>query len=169
MVKLLFSRFAQRSSDNRFSIGSVVSVWLAVLTLLVAGCTLELSGQAMPPSPGAGIPEIVLDPAIGPIGTLVTVRGEGWVSEDIVLIYLVAPGEIDPPSYTVAGSAPDAEGRFTAKFVVPSESGWQTQELAVVIARSTTDGTSASFRFVLSVSRDERTFVSTDFVCGRLL
>jgi hypothetical protein len=85
MVKLLFSRFAQRSSDNRFSIGSVVSVWLAVLTLLVAGCTLELSGQAMPPSPGAGIPEIVLDPAIGPIGTLVTVRGEGWVSEAILV------------------------------------------------------------------------------------
>jgi hypothetical protein len=140
MLKRLFSQFAQSTASIRIVRSAVVAIWVLVLVALAPGCALEIPGQAQSPAPGAGVPEIVLEPSVGSVGTAVTVRGEGWNVGSMVLIYLVAPGETEPPSYAMAGATADAEGRFTVEFVVPSEPGWEGQGLAMVIARASESG-----------------------------
>jgi hypothetical protein len=143
MLKRFFDQFAQSSPSTKIAISAVVVVWTMVLGALMAGAVLllEKPGQAQQPTPGGMTPAIVLEPAAGPPGTTVTVRGEGWTSSHVVLIYLVAPGQTEPPNFAIAGSTADAEGRFTVRFVVPAEPGWQGDGLATVVAQ-TTEGAS---------------------------
>jgi PKD repeat protein/uncharacterized protein YraI len=135
MLKRLFSQFAQSTASIRIVRSAVVAIWVLVLVTLAPACAPEIPGRAQSPAPGAGVPEIVLEPSVGSVGTTVTVRGEGWNDGSMVLIYLVAPGETEPPNYAVAGATVDAEGRFTVEFVVPLAPGWERQGLAIVIAR----------------------------------
>jgi PKD repeat protein/uncharacterized protein YraI len=147
MLKRLFSQFAQSTASIRIMRSAVVATWVLILVTLAPGCALEIPGQAQSPVPGAGTPEIVLEPSAGSVGTTVTVRGEGWNDGSMVLIYLVAPGETESPNYAVAGAAADAEGHFATEFVVPSEPGWEKQGLAMVIARAAEGGVTARALF----------------------
>jgi chitodextrinase len=140
MLKHLFSQFAQSTASIRIVRSAVAAIWVLALVTLAPACALEIPGQAQSPALGAGVPEIVLEPSVGSVGTTVTVRGEGWNDGSMVLIYLVAPGETEPPSYAVAGAAADAEGRITVEFVVPLAPGWERQGLAMVIARDQESG-----------------------------
>jgi PKD repeat protein len=153
-MKRLFERFASSSASTKIALTVVGMVWALVFVALIAGAALllERQGQALQPTPGAAIPKIVLEPAAGPIGTSVTVHGEGWNPDNMVLVYLVAPGETEPPVYAVAGSVADAEGRFATGFVIPSEPLWKNQGLATVIARAADSGAAAQALFsVVSV------------------
>jgi PKD repeat protein len=147
MLKRLFSHFAQSTARVRNVRSAAVAIWALVLVTLAPGCALEIPGQAQSPAPGAGAPEIVLEPSVASVGTIVTVRGEGWNDGSMVLIYLVAPNQTEPPNYAAAGATADAEGRFTIEFVVPSEPGWESQGLAMVIARAAEDGAIARALF----------------------
>jgi PKD repeat protein/uncharacterized protein YraI len=151
MLKRFFDQFAQSSPGTKIAISAVVVVWTMILAAFMAGAVLllEKPGQAQQPTPGGATPAIVLEPAAGPPGTTVTVRGEGWTSSHVVLIYLVAPGQTEPPNFAIAGSTADADGRFTARFVVPSEPGWEGEGLATVVAQ-TTEGASAQEFFSLT-------------------
>jgi PKD repeat protein len=151
-MKRLFDRFASSSISTKIAIVAVAVVWALIFAVLIAGTALllERPGQALPPTPGAAIPEIVLEPTAGPMGTSVTVRGEGWNPGSMVLIYLAAPGEIEPPVYALASSVADSEGRFKTGFVIPTESGWETQGLATVIARTAESGAAAQAFFSVS-------------------
>jgi len=75
----------------------------------------------------------------------------------MVLIYLVAPGEMETTSYAIAGPVANLEGRFTAGFVFPSEPRWENQELATVIARDADSGASAQALFKIVSSTDQPT------------
>jgi len=147
MIRRVYKKFAQSSSRIKFSIPNLIGIWVLVSVMLVAGCTLEIPGYAQSSAPGAGVPEIVLEPSFGSVGTAVTVRGEGWNDGSMVLIYLVAPGEIEPPSYAMAGATANAEGHFATEFVVPSEPGWEKQGLAMVVARAAEGGATARALF----------------------
>ncbi len=147
MIKHLLNKLAQNSSRNKISIPAMIATWVLVSVALVAGCRFEIPGQAQSPATGAGVPEIVLEPSAGSVGTDVTVRGEGWNAGSIVLIYLVAPGETEIPSYAMAGATVDADGGFVTEFVVPSEPGWEKQGLAMVIARVAEGGATARALF----------------------
>jgi hypothetical protein len=143
MINRRFSRFAQGIRRMNVAISVVTGVWILVLLVLTAGCAfpIEQPSQASEPTPGAGRPSIALEPAVGAVGTLVTVQGAGWNPGDAILIYLVPPGETDPLSYASAGAVADAEGRFGTGFAIPSGDYWEpagglgSQALATVIAR----------------------------------
>jgi PKD repeat protein/uncharacterized protein YraI len=148
-IKRLFERFASSSVSTKITVVAVATIWALVFVALIAGAVLllERPGQALQPTPGADMPKIVLEPAAGPMGTSVTVRGEGWDVGSMVLIYLVAPGETEPPVYAAASSVADSEGRFVTGFVVPSESRWENQGLATAIARAADSGAAAQALF----------------------
>jgi PKD repeat protein/uncharacterized protein YgiM (DUF1202 family) len=149
-IKRFLDQFIQSPTNIKIAAMAVVAVWGLVLVALVVGTILlmERPAQTLPPTPGGVTPAIVLEPAAGPPGTTVTVRGEGWTSNHVVLLYLMAPGQTEPPNFAIAGSTADAEGRVTARFVVPSEPGWEDAGLATVIAQ-TADGISAHALFSL--------------------
>jgi PKD repeat protein len=149
-IKRFLDQFVQSPTNIKIAAMAVVAVWGLVLIALVVGTILlmERPAQTLPPTPGGVTPAITLEPAAGPPGTTVTVRGEGWTSNHVVLLYLMAPGQTEPTNFAIAGSTADAEGRFTARFVVPSEPGWEDAGLATVIAQ-TAEGASAHALFSL--------------------
>jgi PKD repeat protein/uncharacterized protein YgiM (DUF1202 family) len=137
-----------------------VMIWTTIFVALIAGTIFilrERPGEAQQPTPGASTPAIVLEPTAGPVGTSVTVRGEGWNAGSMVLIYLVAPGEMETPAYGVAGAVADLEGRFTAGFVFPSEPRWENRNRATVIARAADSGASAQALFNIVSPPDQPT------------
>jgi PKD repeat protein len=81
----------------------------------------------------------MLDPNTGPVGTAITVKGEAWPANGMVLLYLMTADDTTIPPYAVAGSVADAEGRFTAGFVFPAEARWANQTTAIVVARMADD------------------------------
>ncbi len=149
-IKRLLDQFVQSPTNIKIVAMAVVTIWGLILVALVFGTILllERPAQTLPPTPGGVTPAITLEPAAGPPGTTVTVRGVGWTSSHVVLLYLMAPGQTEPPNFAIAGSTADAEGRFTARFVVPSEPGWEDAGLATVIAQ-TAEGASAHALFCL--------------------
>jgi len=160
-MRRLFERFAS-STNIKIAMVAVVAVWVLVFVALISGTALlfERPGQALQPTPGAGTPAIILEPVVGSVGTTVSVRGEGWNPGSMVLIHLVAPGETEPPVYAIASSTTDSEGRFTARFVIPSEPRWGNQGLATVIARAADSGAAAQALFGIASSQTQPTETS---------
>jgi hypothetical protein len=137
----------------KVALTATVAVWTAVVVILIAGVVwlLERPSQALQPIQGANIPQVILEPDTGASGTEVIVRGWGWTPGRPILVFLVAPGQSQPPSYATSSAIADAQGRFTAGFVVPSDPGWQSPGQATVIVRDSEDGASA--RAVFNVIR----------------
>ena len=147
--KGLINRLTRSSVSIRIATLAVLVVWGMVLIALLAitFLLLEQPTHTLPPTPGGTIPKITLEPAAGPPGATVRVKGEGWVPGSMVFIYLKAPGETELPSYAVAGFNADAMGRFTTGFVVPSGPGWENQGLATVVAQVAEGGAAAQAFF----------------------
>ena len=144
MVRRLLDEFSGYSTTVKVALVAVATIWALIVVTLVAGAVLVLErpGQAQQPTPGAMPPAIKLEPAAGPPGTSALVQGQGWQPNQVVLIYLIRPGQTEPPNFASAGSTADHEGRFTARFVIPSEPEWQSPGQAIILAR-TSEGTSA--------------------------
>ncbi len=149
MLKQLLRDFAQSSTTIKIVAIAVVLVWGMVLVTVLAASLLllERPGAALPPTPGAGEAAISLEPSSGGPGTLVTMHGEGWKPNDLVLIYLTAPGQAEAPNYAVAGATADAQGRFTAQLAIPEETDWQTRGMGTVTARVMASGQAAQAFF----------------------
>ncbi|UCC89087.1 MAG: SH3 domain-containing protein, partial [Anaerolineales bacterium] len=145
----LWDRWAQTPPSVKIAIMGVLVIWATIVAALVAGVVLLRPGaeQALQPTPEMVIPKIALEPAAGPVGAPVTVRGEGWPAGGTILIYLVPPGETERPSQATSSATADAQGRFTIQFWIPREPGWETQGLAVVIAQTTEGGLAAQAPF----------------------
>lgn len=157
-IKYYFKQIGQSSTTFKAAVLVVLLTWaiaiIAVVGLIAAG--LEDSSQALAPALGERTPFILIEPAVGPIGSSVTVKGENWPAEQAVLIYLTAPEETKIPTYGIASATADAEGRFTTTFSLLPESQWVNRKWATVIAQ-TDDGrkvAQASFT-ILSVEEDE--------------
>jgi hypothetical protein len=152
-TKSLLNQFASSSTKVKIAIAATMVIWVTIFVAVIAGTIFMLTerpGEAQQPTPYGSIPAIVLEPTSGPVGTPVTIRGEGWNAGSMVLIYLMAPGETEPPVYAVASSVADSEGRFTTGVVVPSEPRWENQGLATIIARAADSGAAARALFGVS-------------------
>ncbi|MDH4135837.1 MAG: PA14 domain-containing protein, partial [Anaerolineae bacterium] len=159
-IKRLLNQFATSPTSIKIATAATVMIWATIFVALIAGTIfilMERPGEAQQPTPDGSIPAIVLEPTAGPVGTSVTIRGEGWDAGSMVLIYLVVPGETDTNGYAVAGSVANLEGRFTAGFVFPSEPRWENRELATVIARAADGGASAQALFSIVSSPNQPT------------
>jgi hypothetical protein len=149
-IKRLLDQFTSSSTSIKIATAATLTIWATIFVALIAGTIFLLTerpGEAQQPTPDGSTPAIVLEPTAGPVGTSVTVRGEGWNAGSMILIYLVAPGEMETTSYAVAGPIADLEGRFTAGFVFPPEPRWEDRDLATVIARAADSGASAQALF----------------------
>jgi hypothetical protein len=158
-IKSLLDQFASASTSIKIATAAAIVIWALVFVALIAGTIfiLEGPGETAQPTPGESTPSIALEPTAGPIGTSITVRGEGWNAGGMVVIYLMAPGERETPVYGVAGSVADLEGRFAASFVFPSEPRWENRKLATVIARAADSGASAQTTFDIVSPPDQPT------------
>jgi len=117
-----------------------------MVTLAVFTFFLERPGQAAESTP-ANIPVIILEPTLGQPGTSVTIRGQNWPTGSTVLIYLTTPDQSGIPAYAIAGPIADSQGQFVTSFVFPTESRWENQKQALVIARVENSGTTAQANF----------------------
>jgi uncharacterized protein YraI len=159
-VKNLLKRLATSSTSVKIATAATITIWATVFVVLIAGTIFLLTeqpGEAQQPPPDVSPPTIVLEPTAGPVGTSITVRGEGWDVGSMVLIYLVAPDEVETPTYGVASAVADLEGRFTASFVFPSEPRWENRDQATVIARAADSGDAAQALFSIVSSTDQPT------------
>jgi uncharacterized protein YgiM (DUF1202 family)/chitodextrinase len=150
-IKELFKQFVQSPTNIKLAILAVILIWLIPFVAIIAGLIFywEQRGEAQQPPPGGVIPTIALEPATGPPGAAVTIRGEGWPANSPVLIYLMAPDDRQIPAYAVAGTMADTTGRFTTGFVFPVETRWEGQGWGMVIARTPDDSISAQANFEL--------------------
>jgi PKD repeat protein len=148
-IKGLYNRLAQSPLSIRIATLAVVAMWGLVLVAFIAFAILllEQPTYTQPPTQGEATPAIALDPGAGLPGTTVRVRGEGWKPGTMVLIYLIAPSQAEPPSYAIAGLNADALGQFTTGFVVPTGTDWENQGLATVMAREIEGGAVAQAFF----------------------
>src|SRR3984893_5928860 len=131
-----------------FGVGS--GRWVALACALV-GLTLSLSpGVAAPRAaelgptaplaepPGGFVGQLRVTPAHGPVGTPITVTGEGFpAGQDLDLVWATVTGswkvrpaeyfgrEYRPAAYRIATVKSDAAGRVAATFVAPDDFGFQ--------------------------------------------
>jgi hypothetical protein len=138
-LKNLYHQLSQTPVSAKKVITPVMLAWGMFCIGFFAGSfffLFERSGRPLNVTSGIYTPVIALEPASGSAGTSVTVRGEGWPAGSLVLIYVVAPDEMEILDYPIATAIADFEGRSIARFVFPSGSRWENQEVAVVIART---------------------------------
>jgi hypothetical protein len=97
----------------------------------------------IPPTPPSGetpqagtTPNINLAPPAGPIGQLITVRGQRWPAGATVEIYLLRPGDAESERTPVGQAVADSLGTFGTQIVVPPGQGWEGQRSAQVLARA---------------------------------
>lgn len=145
-IKNIYDQLVRGPTSTKIIIVALVLIWGVVCGLVAFNIfffTLERPGQALEATPSAHNPVIVVEPAVAPVGTLITVQGEGWVAGSQVLLYVLPFGESDLPSFALTDAIVDAEGRFIASFSFPAQPEWDSQELATVLAR-THDGQMAA-------------------------
>lgn len=150
-IKNFFAQFTQDPRGTMIGIALVLLTWtiaLAVVTWLLF-FYMERRSQALTPTSEGSSPTIMLEPVTGPVETYVTVWGESWPANKIVFIFLLTPDEQEVPDYAIAGATADTEGRFTTGFPFPTDPRWQDQEIAVIIARTEDDDSSAQANFLI--------------------
>ncbi|HXV42732.1 MAG TPA: PA14 domain-containing protein, partial [Anaerolineae bacterium] len=151
-IKNLLAQFNQSSIGMKIGIIGVILIWLLPFVAIVGGLIFyyaEQTGQALEPKPGQTIPVIMLEPSTGSLGTLVTVKGEGWPAGSPVLVYLIPPDETTLPAYAITSVVADSAGRFTIGFVFPAEPRWESQATATVIVQTEAGRLSARASFSL--------------------
>jgi PKD repeat protein/uncharacterized protein YgiM (DUF1202 family) len=149
MIRRFFDDFSKYSASTKVALVAVVAIWTAIAATLVVGAVLllERTGQAQQSTPGGLTPTITLEPTSGPPGTVITVRSDSWEPGQVVLIYLLPPGQTELPNFASAGSTADDTGRFNATVVIPSGPEWQSPGAATLVARVAGDGASAQAPF----------------------
>ncbi len=144
-----FDQIRHSSSGTLVALGAVVVVWILVLGVIIAGIVFyfERPNLAQPGTPTAQA--ITLDPTAGPAGTPVTITGQGWPANNLISIYLLAPGQTQIPNFATAQATVDAQGLFTTTAAIPTDSAWLAPGTAQVIAEVAGGGPAARAPFVV--------------------
>lgn len=137
-IKNIWAAIAQSPTSVKLLTFIVILIWFIPFIMVIAGLIffLEKPGIALEAKPSAITPVITLEPDSGPVGTKVTVYGEGWPAGQMVFIRLMAPTETEIPTYAAASAISDQTGHFNTEFVFPTESHWDGQPGALVIAQT---------------------------------
>ncbi len=134
-----FQRLSQNSRIVLILLVAVVAIWIVVLAMIVFGVAtyLQRPSVAQQPLPSTTVPVVSVEPTAAQAGTLLTVSGKGWTPDGSISLYLLAPGQSQPPGFATAAATTNAQGEFAASVAVPSGSDWQTAGTATVIANLT--------------------------------
>ena len=106
---------------------------------LAAPRAAELGSEVAVAKPSGGyVGRLTVEPAHGPVGTPVTVKGDGFpAAQEFELVWSTVKGswhvttaeyfgrEFKPTGYRIATVTSDATGRIAAKFVAPDDFGFQ--------------------------------------------
>jgi PKD repeat protein len=125
-----------------------------------AAATQEPTSVSSPTAvvePTSAAAAIVLEPAAGPVGTTITIQGEGWNAGSTVLIYLLPSAEAQDLGDAVSGAVVGPGGQFTTSFVLPSDGQWEGAEQAIVIARAADGTLTAQATFAIVAPTEEPT------------
>jgi hypothetical protein len=151
-IKKRFDRIGKNPAVAKLAIIALIFAWAILWAAFATGVvsvSLETPGQALVATPGTTRPAIILDPASGPPGTYITIHGQGWQPDSMVLIYLTSPEETTLPTYAMAGSVVHPEGQFTTGFPLPAKLSWKGQEQFLIIAKTKDGGTGAQANFLI--------------------
>jgi hypothetical protein len=151
-IQQLLDELRHGSTTVKIALAVVIMLWVIVLAGVTASIIFfsgETTGQAATTPQDINSPSVELQPAIGQIGTYLTIRGRGWEPDTTVFIYLTAPNESQPPSYAVASALVDEQGQFTTGFIFPAEARWENQNTATILARTLDKTVSIQANFTL--------------------
>ncbi|MDX1600737.1 MAG: PA14 domain-containing protein [Anaerolineales bacterium] len=100
-----------------------------------------------------GSPSIELSVTEGSPGTLISVTGANWSSDDTVVLSLDDPADGRAPAINPEGlvgvAKPTVDGHINESFVYPSEARWTARSRVFVVARSQSSGRLATAEFRL--------------------
>ena len=155
--RTLMEELNQNPRTYRLAIVVVLLVWVVAIVAIVGVLSLylETPSQALAPPTSEPIPEIMIEPAAGPVGSALTVQGRNWPAGVEVMVYLTAPDETTIPVFAVASVSVEPDGQFVATFSLLPETRWQTQKAAHIIAQSEDGRYAAEGRFTILTFRSE--------------
>ncbi|MCB0193976.1 MAG: PKD domain-containing protein [Anaerolineae bacterium] len=159
-IKPYLNNFTRGSRAYNIMLVLVIVLW--AITLIVVGRFLFLfieqsHSQAQLSPTEQPIASIIVEPAVGIVGSSMTVRGSEWPTATTVLLYLTAPDDDNIPTYAVTEATADANGNFTATFVLLPETRWANQKSATVIAHAKDGQEIAQASFTILMWQDEQT------------
>jgi hypothetical protein len=134
----------------------VGAVALACAAAALVGGFMLLRRQPTPPPAPTAVPathtpasktQISLEPTSGALGTLVFVRGAGWVPGEVVVVFVLSPSGDTSQSLTVAVAVADEQGAFEKSFNAPKGQQWESMTELTVLARSNRTGSESRATF----------------------
>jgi hypothetical protein len=134
-----------------FLLGVVVVAAIALLAILI------WNSQAAPEPAPPETPSLLLDPAAGLPGSVITVRGVGWQAGEPVLVYLVETESGATDGVVYAGASADPEGRISISLPYPQTGLWADKETVLVLGRGVTSGRQAQASFQVLPATGEPT------------
>lgn len=139
----------ERMNTKDMSRGIILALVWIFLMLGLNGCYWEKTSHALEATPRGTVLALVLEPAAGPVDTIITIHGEGWPADQPVLVYLTAPDETKLPSYAVANAVVDQAGHFTTALLLSPQWLWEDQEQVIITVRAGDGSTAAQASFTL--------------------
>ena len=105
-----------------------------------------------PSSPASGDPTINIDTTQNESGTIVTVTGQNWATNDTLLVRVEAPGGTQDVQPLFTNVQTTDQETFTALFVLPANTPWDNLSSIQITVESTSTDQKATMEFNLEVS-----------------
>jgi hypothetical protein len=150
------STFVRKNWMQKLTARSGLLFALLLVVVMSAGCVISPPGDETGPG-GITIigaePVIAVAPVEGAPGTMLSVSGAGWPSDEPIFIDLVATQERPPVRETVAVVTADEDGRFSTTLAYPTEEPWLEQTLVRVVASGSEEDVRASAIFNVTTAQ----------------
>lgn len=140
--------------------GSGARVSLPTTTLQFATST-PTDSDAATPAPPAG-PSIDMLSVQGNSGTLITVTGQNWTPDDVVVVRIEDPGGSQSVQPLFANVQVTDTGSFIASFILPANSGWSNLTTIRITVESSTAQQSVSAEFSIETTPPTATVPPVD-------
>jgi hypothetical protein len=130
-------------TGGKLPTGLILGVSLALLAVAIGLAAWVIitvvRGPQVPPAgetPQAPAPTLSIAPAQGPLGTMITVQGTGWLAgESITLLVAPALGDASSAGVPYLMAVADRNGALQATFRLPNDGNWAEGSQVRIVAR----------------------------------